>query len=207
MTNLITPRPLFSPTYLLNLAKPELAPFDPPTSKTPSYNQTLCKSDDPPLRYRHLNFPRWRPSRHLGFGGTGNSAIRSADPENLTVEPNMKWIGRPLAEIWPFEISPIWAKNFKKYHARLSLSTCKSNFIMITLNVLIFVRESKVYRLSILKCIKRNESHLRGTSTRLKRNEYTKYSYLPGCRGLSTQHVLTPPRMFFFVYSYLLQEV
>jgi len=26
------------------------------------------------------------------------------------VEPNMKWIGRPLAEIWPFEISPIWAK-------------------------------------------------------------------------------------------------
>jgi len=48
--------------------------------------------------------------RHLGFGETGNSAIRSADPENLTVEPNMKWIGRPLAEIWPFEISPIWAK-------------------------------------------------------------------------------------------------
>ena len=25
--------------------------------------------------------------------------------ENPTVEPNMKWIGRPLAEIWPFEIS------------------------------------------------------------------------------------------------------
>jgi len=41
-----------------------------------------------------------------GFGETGNSAIRSADLENPTVEPNMKWIGRPLAEIWPFEISP-----------------------------------------------------------------------------------------------------
>jgi len=37
---------------------------------------------------------------------TGNSAIQSADPENPTVEPNMKWIGRPLAEIWPFEIFP-----------------------------------------------------------------------------------------------------
>jgi len=37
-------------------------------------------------------------------GHTGNSAIRSADPENPTVESNMKWIGRPLAEIWPFEI-------------------------------------------------------------------------------------------------------
>ena len=40
----------------------------------------------------------------IEFGETGNSAIRSADLENPTVEPNMKWIGRPLAEIWPFEI-------------------------------------------------------------------------------------------------------
>jgi len=31
MTNLITPRALFSP-----LVKPKLAPFDPPTPKTPS---------------------------------------------------------------------------------------------------------------------------------------------------------------------------
>jgi len=46
--------------YLLNLVKPEIAPFDPPTPKTP------------------------------------------------TVEPNMnmKWIGLPLAEIWPFELFP-----------------------------------------------------------------------------------------------------
>jgi len=51
-----------------------------------------------------LNFSGWRPSRHLGFSETRNSAIRSADLENPTVEPNMKWIGRPLAEIWPFEI-------------------------------------------------------------------------------------------------------
>jgi len=28
--------------------------------------------------------------RQLGFDITGNSAIRSADPENPTVEPNMK---------------------------------------------------------------------------------------------------------------------
>jgi len=40
------------------------------------------------------------------FGQTRNSAIRSADPENPNVEPNMKCIGRPLAEIWPFEIFP-----------------------------------------------------------------------------------------------------
>jgi len=29
----------------------------------------------------------------IEFGQTGNSAIRSADPENPTVEPNVKWIG------------------------------------------------------------------------------------------------------------------
>jgi len=38
----------------------------------------------------------------LGFDVTGNSAIRSADSENPTPEPNMKCIGSPVAEIWPF---------------------------------------------------------------------------------------------------------
>jgi len=33
-----------------------------------------------------------------------NSAIRSAVPESSTLEPNIEWIGRPVAEIWPFEI-------------------------------------------------------------------------------------------------------
>jgi len=42
----------------------------------------------------------------IEFGQTVISAIRSAVLENPTVEPNMKWIGRPLAEIWPFEIFP-----------------------------------------------------------------------------------------------------
>ena len=40
----------------------------------------------------------------IKFVQTGNSAIRSADPENPTVEPNVKWIGRPMPEILPFEI-------------------------------------------------------------------------------------------------------
>ena len=40
--------------------------------------------------------------RHLGFVRIVNSAIRSAVPENPTLEPNMKWIGSPVAEIWPF---------------------------------------------------------------------------------------------------------
>jgi len=36
-------------------------------------------------------------------------AIRSADPENPTPEPNMKCIGSPVAEIWPFAyLGGIW---------------------------------------------------------------------------------------------------
>jgi len=52
--------------------------------------------------------PSCMPSRHLAFCQTRNSSIWSADLKNITVEPNMKWIGwrRPLAEIWPFEIFP-----------------------------------------------------------------------------------------------------
>ena len=37
--------------------------------------------------------------RHLGFDVTKNSAIRSADPENPTLEPNMKCVGSPVAQM------------------------------------------------------------------------------------------------------------
>ena len=40
--------------------------------------------------------------RQLGFVRTVNRAVRSAVLENPTLEPNMKWIGSPVAEIWPF---------------------------------------------------------------------------------------------------------
>jgi len=40
--------------------------------------------------------------RHFGFVRTGNSGIRSAVPENPILEQNMKWIGSPVAKIWPF---------------------------------------------------------------------------------------------------------
>ena len=40
--------------------------------------------------------------RQLGFYVTGNSVVRSSDPENPTLEPSMKCIGSPVAETWPF---------------------------------------------------------------------------------------------------------
>jgi len=61
-------------------------------------------SDNSFQRYGHFKFSKMAASCHLGFSETGNSAIRSAAPENPTLEPNMKWIGWPVAEIWPFEV-------------------------------------------------------------------------------------------------------
>jgi len=46
------------------------------------------------------NFPDGGPPP-FGFGETGNSAIRSAVPENHTLGSNTKSIGRPVPEIWP----------------------------------------------------------------------------------------------------------
>jgi len=53
-------------------------------------------------RYGHSKLSKMAACRQLGFDVTRNSGIRSAVPENPTLEPNMKWIGSPVAEIWPF---------------------------------------------------------------------------------------------------------
>ena len=47
--------------------------------------------------------------RHLEFDPNGNGAVRSAVPENPSLETNGKSIGRGVAEIWPFVITcNIW---------------------------------------------------------------------------------------------------
>ena len=51
--------------------------------------------------------------RHLEFVRTVNSAVRSAVSENPTQKTNMKWIGSPVAEIWPFAyVGGIWNPHF-----------------------------------------------------------------------------------------------
>jgi len=55
-------------------------------------------------RYGHSKLSEMAACRQLGFDVTGNSAIRSADPENPTLKPNMKCIRSPVAQIRPFEI-------------------------------------------------------------------------------------------------------
>jgi len=57
----------------------------------------------------HSKLSKMAACHQLGFDVTRNSAIRSADPENPTLEPNMKCIGSPVVEIWPFAyLGGIW---------------------------------------------------------------------------------------------------
>jgi len=74
---------------ILNLFESKIAPLDPPTPKTPPYNQT---SDDRLRTYGHLKFFQHGGGRHLVFVRTVNRTVRSAVPENPTIEPNMKWL-------------------------------------------------------------------------------------------------------------------
>ena len=51
------------------------------------------ESDNALVRYGHLKFSKIAAGRHLEFDPTGNGAVRSAVPENPTLEPNMNGIG------------------------------------------------------------------------------------------------------------------
>jgi len=64
---------------ILDLVKPEIAQFVPPSPKT--LDQTRSRSGDPLQRYGHLKFSKMAVSHHLGFGPTGSRSIRSADLE------------------------------------------------------------------------------------------------------------------------------
>jgi len=73
----------------------------------------ISGSNEPLRRYGHSKLSKMVACRHLGFDVTGNSAIRSADLENPTLEPNVKCIGSPVAEIWPFAyVGGIWNPHF-----------------------------------------------------------------------------------------------
>jgi len=54
---------------------------------------TYSESDNTLLRYGHLKFSKMAAGRHLEFYPTGNGVVRSAVPENPTLEPNLKGIG------------------------------------------------------------------------------------------------------------------
>ena len=68
----------------------------------------ISGSNKPLRRYDHSKLSKMAAWRQIGFDVTGNSAIQSVDPENATLESNMKFIGSPVAEIWPFAYLGTW---------------------------------------------------------------------------------------------------
>ena len=62
----------------------------------------VTRDSAPYARQRHNS--KMAVSRHLGFYRTANSAIRSADPENPSLEPNMEWIGCTVCGIFAFKL-------------------------------------------------------------------------------------------------------
>ena len=60
---------------ILNLFESKIAPLDPPSPKTPPYNQTWSGWDDRLRRYRHLKFFQHGGGCHLGFVRIVNSAV------------------------------------------------------------------------------------------------------------------------------------
>ena len=74
----------------------------------------ISGSNEPLRRYGRLKLSKMAACCQLGFDVTRNSAIRSADPENPTLEPNMKCIGSPVVEIWPFAyLGGAWNHHFR----------------------------------------------------------------------------------------------
>ena len=80
------------------------------------------------LGYGRLKFSKMAAGRHLEFDPTGNGAVRSAVPENPTLERNTKSIGRRVAEIWPFEV--VQEQNDIK---KKTLQTVLARTIIVTL--------------------------------------------------------------------------
>jgi len=83
----------------------KVTPLDRPTPRTSYWNQTSCRSAKRLRSYGHFCISKMAVFRHLGFYRTANSAIRSADPENLSIESNMEWIGCTVCEIFAFTVT------------------------------------------------------------------------------------------------------
>jgi len=78
-------------------------------------------SNEPLRIYGHSKLSKMAACRQLGFDVNGNSAIRPADPENPTLEPNMMCIGSPVCcgdmairVSWGHMEPPFWGRGGRR---------------------------------------------------------------------------------------------
>ena len=74
------------------------------SSQNTRKTHTMSQTRKPSWRKGNARHTKMAVSSHLGFYRTGNSAIRSADPENPSLEANMEWIGCTVCEIFGFKL-------------------------------------------------------------------------------------------------------
>ena len=67
-------------------------------------NKTSRRSANRLRSYDHFCITKMAVSRHLKFYRTENCGIRSADPQNPRLEPNMESIGCTVCEIFAFKL-------------------------------------------------------------------------------------------------------
>jgi len=106
-----------------------------------------------------LKFFQHGGGRHLGFVRTVNSAIGPADPENPILEPNVKWIGSPVAEIWPFAyLGGIWNSHFegrggRKGSARAPLEIAMVvSYMLSIMTIALSVKIRPQFAIECLRC-------------------------------------------------------
>ena len=92
------------------------------SQRWPRNARYISGSNEPLRRYGHSKLSKIATGRHLEFDHfdvTRNSAIWSADPDNPILEPNLKCIRSPVAEICPFAyLGGIWNPHFGRKGGR-----------------------------------------------------------------------------------------
>ena len=114
---------------------------------------------EPLRRYGHSKLSKMAASCQLGFDVTGNSAIRSTDPENPTLEPNMKCIGSPVAEIWPFAyLGGIWNPHFggRGGHRRSAMAAFERAIVVSYRFSIVTVAPSVIRPQFAIECLRRS---------------------------------------------------
>ena len=103
--------------------------------------------------------------RYLEFVRIENSAIRfrSAVPENPTLEPNMMWIGTPVAEIWPFAyVGGIWNPRFGGRRGRRGSAMApleRAMVISYTLSIVTVALSVTIRPQFAIECLRRSNQY------------------------------------------------
>jgi len=93
-------RPAFKTYEYSHLRLSQVAKTDKKAQLTQGLRATAPR-DSAARQRRHS---KMAVSRHLRYYGTGKSAIRSTDPENPSLEPDIEWIGCTVCEIFNFKL-------------------------------------------------------------------------------------------------------